>query len=217
MSYRFDLDELLPAFEPVVTRLSREQASLALAKIALRTGELDRAEHWFTIATADRPTRPQAEAGLGDVLKFRGEFAAAQPHFEKAVALAPDDPYCQLDLAEYWHDRARNPDEADERPEYLERARDHYLKAWKIDDTMPESYAMYGQTFVMEGRRYDKAKNILPSNIDVRLMLAEAYMGGDRNEDAIEAARSVVAWSHEESDAAKRAREIISQLSLSTK
>ena len=25
MSYRFDLDELLPAFEPVVTRLSREQ------------------------------------------------------------------------------------------------------------------------------------------------------------------------------------------------
>jgi tetratricopeptide (TPR) repeat protein len=213
------IDQLLPDFEPQVIRLSREQASLALAQIALRRGELDQAERWFTIATADEATRPQAEAGRGDVLKFRGEFEAAQPHFETAVALAPSDPYCQLDLAEYWHDRATNPDDTGNRMEYLERARDHYLKAWKLDDSMPEVYAMYGQTFVIEGKRYDKAidmleeaEYLLPSNIDVRLMLAEAYLGADRKEDAGDAARSVLAWSHDESDAAKRAREILARL-----
>jgi tetratricopeptide (TPR) repeat protein len=110
-----------------------------------------------------------------------------------------------------------------ERQEYLGRARDHYLKAWKLDESMPETYAMYGQTFVMEGQRYDKAiemleeaENILPSYIDVRLMLSEAYMGAGRQEDAIDAARSILAWSHEESDGARRAREIITQLSRGT-
>ena len=88
---------------------------------------------------------------------------------------------------------------------------------------MPETYAAYGWTFVREGRRYDfaiemleQAQSILPSNITVRWMLAEAYMRADRTEDAVAAARSVLAWSHDESGVAKRARVILTKLTSDT-
>jgi len=217
--FRWPIDKLVPDFEPDVVTLSREQISLALGQTALRRGELDSAKRWFTIATTDAITRPQAEAGLGDVLKFGSDFEAALPHFEQAVALAPNDPYCQLDLAEYWHDRARNSDDIVNRATYLARAREYYVKAWKLDDSMPETYAMYAGTFLMENRRYDfaielleQAQDILPSSIALRGMLAEAYMGAWRIEDAVAAARSVLAWSHDESGAAKWAREILETL-----
>ena len=133
--------------------------------------------------------------------------------------MAPSDPYCQLDFAEYWHHRAKNSDDTRNRATYLARAREHYVKAWKLDDSMPETYARYGQTFLLEGQRYvlaiemlEQAEYILPSSIDVRLMLAQAYLGVDRKEDAVEKARSVLAWSHDESDKAQVARELLAKL-----
>lgn len=119
-------------------------------------------------------------------------------------------------IAEYWHDRAREVEEKAERTDYLERARTHYIKAWKLNDSMPETYAMYGHTFLMEDQRFDKAievleeaEYLLPSDLGIRMSLAETYAGADRREDAVKAARSVLAWSHEDSDAAQRARAIV--------
>ena len=218
-AFQFELERLLPDFEPEVISLSREEILLGLAQTALQLGNYDAAENWFTLATANETTRPQAEAGLGDLLKFADEFEAAQPYFEQAVALAPDDPYVQLDIAEYWHDRASDTDDADSRATYIARARTHYVKAWKLDDSMPETYAQYAHTFVMEEQRYDfaielleTAEGMLPSNITIRRTLAEAYLGAGRTDDAIAAARSVLAWSHSESLAAGRAREILAEL-----
>lgn len=222
-AYQFDVDKILPDFEPKVIRLRREQISLTLGQAALSLGELDSAKHWFTIAATDELFRPRAEAGLGDVLKFGGDFEAALPFFENAVALAPNDPYCQLDMAEYWHSRARETHDAGDRATYLANARKHYLKAWKLDDSMPETYAQYGETFLMEDERHDKAiemlelaESILPSSITVRARLADAYMGAGREEDALRAARSVLAWSHEESNAAEQARKILAELTSAT-
>lgn len=218
--YRLVIDELLPEFEPEVVSLSREQISLSLGKTALQLGWLDdRAKHWFTQALADESTRAKAEAGIGDVLKFGGDFEAALPHFENAVALAPDDPYCQLDIAEYWHDRAKHSNDEGNRDEYLARARERYVKAWKLDESIPETYAMYADTFIFEARRYDfaielleQAERMLPASLIVRLLLAEAYLGANRTDDAAAHARSVVAWSHEETEGAKRAQEILLEL-----
>ena len=216
-SFLWSIDKLLPDFEPDVITLSREQTSLALGQTALRLGEVGSAKHWFTIAATDDLTRPQAEAGLGRILKVGGDFEAAQPHFELAVALAPSDPYCQLDTADYWYARARKSNEPGDREMYLARAREHYVKAWKLDDSMPETYVRYGDTFVTEGRRYDyaielfeQAESILPSSITVRMYLAGAYFKADRKEDAVTAASSVLAWSHDESAIAKAARAILS-------
>ncbi len=212
-------DELLPVFEPEVSKLSREQASLELAKIALRLGNLDRAETLFTIALDRESTRPQAEAGLGDVLKFGEEYMAARPHFEKAIELAPDDPYCQLDLAEYWHSRASITEDPISRMRFLELARIHYVEAWKLDDTMPETYAMYGRTFLMEGKQHDKAielleeaEYLLSSDLGIRISLGEAYARAGRTEDAIQIARSVLAWSHGDDGMTKWAQEMLANL-----
>jgi tetratricopeptide (TPR) repeat protein len=212
-------EKLLPVFNPSVVKLSRQEAALELGKLALRAGELDRAEELYSIATESESTRPQAEAGLGDVLKFSGEFDAAEPHFETAIRLAPDDPYCQLDMAEYWHSRAFNSEDADERDEFLEQARSYYVKAWQLDDSMPEIYAMYGQTFLQAGERTDRAielleeaEFLLPSNLDIRISLGEAYTRAGQNDDAIKLARSVLAWSHAESSLTKRAEEILEAL-----
>ncbi|HIE55821.1 MAG TPA: tetratricopeptide repeat protein, partial [Chromatiaceae bacterium] len=177
---------------------------------------------WFTIALANERTRSRAEAGFGDVLKFRGEFKAAQPRFEQALALAPNDPYSQLDIAEYWHYRAMNADEATDRKAFLESARSHYVEAWKLDDSMPETYAMYGQTFLMQGQyvtaieMLEEAERLLPANLDIRLILAEAYTGAGLKEKAIEAARSVLVWSHGDDGMASRVREILAQLDSGT-
>lgn len=214
--YAIDIEEIIPDFTAEVRKMSEEEISLALADAALTLGETDEARRWYTIASADPKLRPEAEAGIGDTYKFQNDFEAALPYFEKAIELAPDNPFCQLDMAEYWHDRAEAADDAEERKAYIKKARKHYVAAWKLDDTMPETYAMYGATFLIDGDRPDKAvemletaEAILPSNMLVRLRLAEAYAAvGDSNK-AAEQARSVLAWSHEESEAARQANEIL--------
>lgn len=217
-SFTFKIDALLPAFEATVVKLTREEAALGLAQIALGNGALENAKRWFESASANELTRPHAEAGLGDVLKFRGDFAAAELHFEQAVALAPGDPYCQLDLAEYWHYRAAKTENTGERKKFFKRARRHYAKAQNLDDTMPETYAMHGQTFLMQGnykkaiKMLEKAEVLLPSALDVRLILAEAYAAANRKKDSARAARSVLIWNHADSDISKHARKILASV-----
>ena len=71
----------------------------------------------------------------------------------------------------------------------------------------------------MEDKQYElaiemleQARFLLPSNIDVRASLAQAYRGMGRADDAARTARSVVAWSHEESAATKVATEVLAEL-----
>lgn len=213
------VDALVPDFDPDVVKLSREQVSLALGRISLRRGELDKAEYWYSIAATSDSTRAQAEAGLGDVMKFRGEFESARPYFESAVALAPDDPYCQLDLAEYWHTLANASEDEAKRAEYIANARAHYVKAWKLDDSMPETYAQYGQTYLLVGNQYDRAiemleeaEYLLPSDIQIRMALTAAYAAVGRTEDAAELARSVLAWSYDDEELADQLAELLAAL-----
>jgi len=219
MGFRINIEKLLPEFTPGIRRLSREEVCLALGQLALQRAKTDLAEHWFTVALSDKTTQPEAEAGLGDILKFDEKFDLALPHFEKAAALAPQNPYIQIDAGEYWSDRAQSAPEQGINTEDLDRARAHYVAAWKLDDSIPEIYAMYGLTYLTEGENYPKAVEMLeaandrlPSNLDIRLMLAQAYAGAKRNEQALKEARFVLTWSHEDSEAAKQARELLSQL-----
>jgi tetratricopeptide (TPR) repeat protein len=220
--FSFAVDDLGIEVDPEVRELSREEISLALGQNALEIGEMKMAEKWFTIAASNDQNRPQAEAGLGDVLKFQDKFDDAEPHFENAIALAPDDKYCQLDFAEYWHDRAEKTEENDLQAVYLKRARKHYVNAWKIDDSMPEVYAMYGRTFIIDENyvkaidMLEQAQQLLPSDIGVRLVLAEAYLGAQQLDDAIFTARSVIAQSHGSEEASERAQDVLDKASETT-
>lgn len=214
--YVLDINDVIPDFAADIREISEDEVSLALGDAALRLGELDEARRWFTIASENPELRAMAEAGIGDTYKFQDDFETSRPYFENALELAPDNPYIQLDVAEYWHDLAEETEDAIERKEYITTARKHYVAAWKIDNTMPETYTMYGATFLMAGENADKAvemleqaEAILPSNITIRIQLAEAYAAIGENKKAADEARSVLAWSHGESEAAKKASEII--------
>ncbi len=217
-SFAFKVESLLPVFEADVVKLSRQESALGLAQLALGSGQLAQAEYWFDIAASSENTQARAAAGLGDVRKFRDDYAAAQPHFEQAVALAPDDPYCQLDFAEYWHYRAIKTGDAAEREDFFTRARRHYIKASELDDFIPETYAMYGQTFLLQGNYtqaialLEEAQRRLPSALDIRLILAEAYAAAGRKAEAATAVRSVLIWSHKDSVVLEHARDIVARL-----
>jgi len=209
-------DSIVPDFEPEVTRMSREAISLALGQFALRTRDYESAERWYQIAAEDPALEAHAHAGLGDTMKFRDRFDEALPHFDRALKLAPEDPLCHLDMAEYWHYRAANTEEPAQRSENVDRARTHYVKAWQLNPRLPEVYAMYGRTFLLKADDYDKAvtmleeaQRMLRANIRVKLSLAEAYLGVGRKEEAAVAAQSVLSWTHGDSQGATRARKIL--------
>ena len=90
--------DLLARVKPEVRRMSREQISLGLGQFALRTGELNDAEYWFTIAANDEHTRALAEAGIGEVWRRRGEPDKALRYLERAIELAPNDAQVQWQL-----------------------------------------------------------------------------------------------------------------------
>jgi tetratricopeptide (TPR) repeat protein len=214
-AFRAEAEQLVPTFETKEIRLTREEAALALGDLAFFSAEPDKAERFYSVAAESGATRPRGEAGLGSVLQFRNEFEAAETHFARAVELAPNDPLCRLDLAEFWHERY----EKFGLPEHLRLARTEYAKAWQLDDSMPEVYAMLGHTYVLEGERYDRAiemlegaKNLLPSHLWVRLWLAQAYEGAGYAEQSENEARFVTAWSHEDSEPAQHARELLDRL-----
>jgi tetratricopeptide (TPR) repeat protein len=218
-NYRLNIDKVVPDFAPKVTVLTSERTSLVFAQAALLNGQLDTAEQWFTIAATFEDVRPQAESGLGSVLVEREDFDAAQAHFEKAVALAPDDPYVQLDIAKYWSARAKNSVGTVDQFANVARAREHFINAWKIDASMPEVYALYGETFLLGDKDYDRAiemlqhaERLLPSSISVRLSLAESYFGASRFAEAESSARLVLRWSQSETDAVERAQAVLDRL-----
>lgn len=216
--FSIDAQQLLPNFEPTSRQLSREQVSIGLAQVALRGNQLDAAEHWFTIADADEQLRAQAQAGLGDVYKQREDYPTAESHYATAMALAPDDPECQLDVAQYWHRRAQDTQDGVEFASFLKKARIHYVKAWKLDDARPETYSGYGDTYLLMAdylkalEMFEQAENYLPSSLQVRLGLAMAHRGLGQKDQALSAARSVQAWSHGGSKLSKQATAMINEL-----
>ena len=215
------------SFEPFVRKLPRGEIALALGQLALHLGSwhygersYDRAAEYFRVALAEDENLAQAHAGLGDLLKFRGEFEQVRPHYERAVALAPEDAYCQLDFAEYWFDLAEATESPEERHSYLERARQQFVRSWKLDDGIPETYAVYAKTFLSGERRPEKAvemleraEALLPSNLSIRLLLAGAYLSAERLTEARERAQSVLVWAHDGSSVARSAQDMLAQVS----
>lgn len=199
-------DELLPNFAPTTQILSRTEAALNLGNIALTSGELKQAHKWYNIAKEDPLFVARATAGIADAYKFDDDFISAQPLFEQAYELAPNDLQVILDVGEFWHSRAREEKDTATRDSYLKTARKYYGKAWKLNDMLPEVYAMYGDAFVLQGA-YERALDsletanyLLPSSISIKIDLAAAYAGVGRYDEAEQQLNSVIAWSHARDD-----------------
>jgi tetratricopeptide (TPR) repeat protein len=202
--------------EPTIRAMSASEIASELGNVALAQGNSSDAQSYFEAAITADPSYSRAHAGLGDAHKFQGHWEQAEPHFQRAVELGPEDALNHLDFAEYFHDKARDEAFADDRKELLGTARRNYVKSQKLDPGIPETYAMYGSTYLEPGedrsravKTLEHANRLLPSSTDILILLAKAYALNGREDEARELVERYVAWSHS-TDREKAAAEILS-------
>lgn len=73
---------------------------LAVADSRRELGQLNEAETLFREIVQDEPRAHQAHLGLAHCIRARSGMAKAFTHFEQALALAPQDPWCRLYVAD---------------------------------------------------------------------------------------------------------------------
>jgi Tfp pilus assembly protein PilF len=203
--------------QPSLRPLRRDEIANELGWIAL-SGNPARAQRYFEAAIAANPEYARAHAGLGDAYKFQKRWDEARPHYERALALAPDDALNQLEYAEYLHERAKAEEDPEERVRLVRQARQHYVRSQNLDPDLPETYAMYGASFLVEGEDPERgldtlehARAMLRSNLDIQLMLAQLYMKTGRRAEARDLLETVVTWAHGE-DLADEADVLLAEL-----
>lgn len=214
---RYDAGQLLPAFQADTRTLTSAQIALGLGVLAHQRGAHDEAMRLYKIAATDPAGRARAEAGMGDMLLHKGLWDDAMVHLQRTLELAPGDPLSHLDMAHYWHLWAEATDDDRLRKARLKNARRHYVQAWKLDDAMPEIYAEYGRSFLLDGNwpkaveMLEVAESLLPSDLGIRLNLARAWAGVGRHHDAIRAAQRILSHSHirQSSQMAQNARTLM--------
>jgi tetratricopeptide (TPR) repeat protein len=217
-AFGISLEPFQSEVEPVLRALSADEVATELGWLSISLGSFAQAERAFAAAIAANPDRARAHTGLGDACKFQDRWDEAKAHYQRALEIAPEDPENQLDYAEYLHDLAVRAENAEERAQLARTARRHYTRSQKLDPELPETYAMYGASFLIEGEQPERgletlehAHALLRSNLDIQLMLARLYMRLDRNAEARELLRTVEAWGHG-SGQADEARELLEEL-----
>lgn len=215
---KYSLHELHNPFDPSqisVRRMSRNEIAAALGMLCIVTGHADKARPYVDAALAANSGNARALVALAELDKFDGKFDEAKPLYERAIALEPQNDLHHLDFAEYWLDVASHAEEPGKRLEYRKSARHELVQADKLNDTNPETLAIYGSSFLAEGedprKGIDKlAHKLLPSQPQIKLLLATGYVRVGRTQEARKLLLAMRAWIHEgESEAVdKLLREI---------
>ena len=206
----------LPGFSPRITPLSRPEAQLALAQMALRLENLDAAEEWFTAVLSDDELRPHAEAGLGRILGRRGDTEGANEHFENAIYLMAWDFRIWMDYAQYWAQQLSTSYDSKAREKAAARLLESLENALTISDATPELNSLMGLAYLAKGRDVLEAIGYLEAALDAaphdqatRMLLARAYLFAFQPEDAIAVAESVLRFEHKASPLTDAAHDIV--------
>ena len=215
---RMRLKQPLPVPTTTTAEISKESIATQLGNLYLTRSSTDHAKRAWEAALAFNPNNVVALVGLGDLLKFESKFEDAHPYYEKAIALDPDNAYSELDFAEYFSDRARAQKDPATVAADLAEARRHFARSFKLDPNVPETLAMNGETYLIDGTQPAKAvgsltlaHQMLPSHGGIRYMLAKAHAKNNDTDDAIRLLRSVIAWGHA-ADSTEEARALLQQL-----
>jgi len=192
---------------PTVRTLSRAQVAIGLGELALLGGRTDLGLQYFKDALLIEPAHSRARLGLANAHAFARRWKEAEVEYAALLETDPDDATTHLDYANFLHWQAREIEDAAERAQVARRARSHYVKSWKLDDSVPETYAGYGATFLLEGQQTEKglktlrhAHEMLPSSLDIRIDLALAYHALDRSEEARRLLITTLGYIHDEAE-----------------
>jgi tetratricopeptide (TPR) repeat protein len=190
---------------PQTRPLARDEVVTRLGWLSISLQRGERAQRYFETAVSSDPSNARAHAGLGAAERLGGRWDAALPHYERALALAPDDILVQLDVGAYYHSRAGEAGNAETRAQLVALARRHYARSSELDDSLPEAHAMYGATFLLEDEEaergleaLERANRLLPASLEIKLLLAQLYARLRRFEEARDLAVAVLSHTHSE-------------------
>jgi len=208
----------LVGFRTRTRTLSRAEAQLALAQMALRFENVSGAERWFSDVLANDDLRAHGEAGLGRVSGLRGDPEGAIEHFDTAISLMAWDFDIWMDYAQYWAQRIATAYDAKTRDRYATRLIRSLESALTISDATPELNSLMGFAYLAKGTNtllaidyLEAAANDAPHDQASRLLLANAYLYVGRSGDAIDIAESVLLFEHQPNEVTDAAHGVIDQ------
>ncbi len=110
-------------------------------------------------------------------------------------------------------------EDPEERGRLARQARQHFVRSWKLDDSIPETYAGYGATYLLEGQDaaakgrspLEHAHAMLPSSVQIKLWLARLYARLGTSPEARELALTATTWGHSE-EIAEEAQAILREV-----
>jgi len=203
--------------EVSMRKMAADEVAAALGNLCIVTGHFKAALPYAEAALRANPRNARALVDRADLYKFAGEFQAAEPLYEQAIAIEPASDLHHLDFAEYWLDRLRADEDSGARATYLGRAREELLAARKLNDRNPETLAMYGNTFLIAPvdaaaavDALEQAQQLLPSEVQIKFMLARAYVAAGRRRDARPLLADIQAWAT--GNRSKAARKLLQKL-----
>jgi tetratricopeptide (TPR) repeat protein len=205
--FKGKLRQPLPPVEATTQPLPKHAVAAALGWLALQANDADAARPFFEAALAADPDSGSALSGLGDVHKLGDRFDEARSLYERAIAREPGNENHEIDYAEFFLHRARKEKEggasAARVTELLVDARRHFMRAYKLNPDNPETLAMNGATYLVDGvdaalgvESLEVAHQLLPSQGDIRLLLAKAYIAAGEHEKARRQLEVLLAWAH---------------------
>jgi len=219
------VDPLIGGFDPVSTRLTKEEISIELAELifnmefsnAERNADLlAKARQLYETALVSQETRGRAEIGIAYLLEIDGDAAAAEEYIISGASLAADDFYVQLDAAQFWLNRLTRGE--DELGEAVSRSEPYLSRALAIDKNNPEGLFTAGQYLLADGDT-EQAIQVLMVAADrapavqfLRWNLAELLFANDRLDEALLYAKDVLLLSHGSSAQVDAARALIERI-----
>lgn len=191
-------------FEPgklAARDLPTDEVAADLAGLALEIRQYKAAGKYSDAALIANPDNAAAIVARADLFKVAGRYAEAEALYSKAIALEPDNDLHHLDFGEYWLDRTATAADESTRHDFFNKARLEFYQADKLNDHNPETLAYYGWSYLVEKTNPAKgiptleyANQLLPSKVDIGLMLAQLYLATDQPAKAHPLLQTVVTW-----------------------
>jgi Flp pilus assembly protein TadD len=220
-TYKVTLKEPPSEAAAAVRELPGDEIAARLGRLQLARGDVEGANRFLTAALSLNPDNAVALVGRGGVYRQAGRFAEAEPFYRRALSLEPENALHELDLGEYFLARARSATDPEAARGDLASARYHFARSHRFDSENPEPLAMHGASYLGSSDPEDAKRAVasleaaherLPSDAQIKLLLARAYLAAREPERARALLRAVRAWA--ESSSAVEAGELLAGLEV---
>ncbi len=188
--------------------LTQDEVLTELGWLSITLGRSTQADRYLEAAGRLNPRSARTEVGLGAAATLRKDWAAARPHYERALTLAPDDPQVLLEVARFHLaqaelTRAEQSNLALSRARLTDLARKHLLRARELDPSRPATHAALATAYLLGGgdaaqaqASLERASGLLPSSLEIELLRARLSLEQGRPLAARRGARNVRARTH---------------------